>query len=197
MRPKFVLSVLLVAFGVMALLGLLRPRSKVPAVAGGGALKNTPAPAARLEAGVFQPVVEHPALPPVAHVAPTNHAEQVSERVAELQALAMNDGTNSLEVIFSELSNPDPQIRRAALEAVVQFGDRSAIPRLQGIAEQTENEVERADLLAAVEFLNLPELTDYHPAQAGKRKAAVLMDTNRPGRNPFRRPPARPTQSAL
>ena len=181
----------------MALLGLLRPRSRVPAVADGGVLKNASAPEARPAPAALQPVAEHPALPPFVHVAPTNHAELVSERVAELQALAMNDDSNSLHEIFSELANPDPSIRRAALEAVVQSGDRSAIPRLQGIAEQTENEVERADLLAAVEFLNLPELTDYHPAQAGKRRAAVLMDTNRPGRNPFRRPPARPTQSAL
>ena len=115
MRPKFVLTVLLVAFGVMALLGLLRPRSQVPAAADGGALKNASAPAARPAPAALQPVAEHPVLPPFVHVAPMNHAEQVSERVAELQALAMNDDANSLEVIFAELSNPDPQIRRAAL----------------------------------------------------------------------------------
>ena len=50
------MSVLLVAFGVIALLGLLRPRSGVPAVADGGVLKNASAPEARPAPAALQPV---------------------------------------------------------------------------------------------------------------------------------------------
>ena len=91
----------------------------------------------------------------------TNHADYVRGRVAELMALAMNDDSNSLESIWAELSNPDKQIREGALEAVVQFGDSSVVPRLRELATQTEDPVEKANIIAAADHLELPPLTDF------------------------------------
>ena len=86
----------------------------------------------------------------------------------ELQSLAMNDDSASLQSILEELNNRDPQIRQAALEAVVQFGSRDAIPRLQDAASQTEDPHEKAALADAIEFLKLPSLTEVLAQRNGE-----------------------------
>jgi type VI protein secretion system component VasK len=89
---------------------------------------------------------------------PEQHEARVSERVAELQDLAMNNDPASLNSILSALGDSDAPVRKAAVEAAVQFGSRDAIPALQDAAMQTEDPQEKIDLLKAVEFLKLPPL---------------------------------------
>lgn len=172
------------------------PGSGPRAITGDWTPTATSAPAVSTAQTSLHPVLDQPVIPPANPVAPANHAEFVGARLAELMALAMNDDANSVEEIISELSNPDPQIRRGAVEAVVQFGDRSVIPRLQAIAEQTDNEADRADILEAAEFLNLPRLTDDPPPRTRTGKSSGPVHTNRPGNNPFRREPAQPVPPA-
>jgi len=94
--------------------------------------------------------------PPVMQA--TNPAVNAQDRTAELMALAMNDDTNSLNTIWSELANPDKEIRAGALAAVVQFGDRSVVPRLRELAAQTDDAAEKVSILEAADFLELPSL---------------------------------------
>ena len=96
----------------------------------------------------------------------------VEQRIAELGDLAMNNDPDSLNIILSELENPNREIRKGALEAAVQFGDRSAIPRMQEIAARTEDPAERADILAEIDYLKLPSLTEYLAARRASTPAA-------------------------
>jgi HEAT repeat protein len=96
-------------------------------------------------------------------MADTPEAKQeayVIKRVDELQDLGMENDSESLDTILSELNNRDPRIREAAVDAVVQFGSRDAIPKLEDAAAQTENPKEKAAILDAIEFLKLPTLTE-------------------------------------
>ena len=79
-------------------------------------------------------------------------------RAAELMELASQDDPVSLEMILSELTNRDPEIRKAALDAVLQIRSREAIPRLMEAAEQTEDPREKVAIADAIEFLKLPTL---------------------------------------
>ena len=106
--------------------------------------------------------------PPASDV---DHEEQVRARIEELMDLAMNDDANSLRTIWSELSNPDKDIRAGALAAVVQFGDRSVVPNLRALAEQTDDPAEKASILAAADHLALPTLIELHRAQQGQPAA--------------------------
>ena len=85
--------------------------------------------------------------------------------------LAAEDDQESLKTILSELTNRDPEIRKAALEAAVQFGSRDAIPSLAEAALQSENPEEKAAINKAVEFLKLPSLSEVL-AQGGGQAAA-------------------------
>src|SRR5262249_1745050 len=72
------------------------------------------------------------------------------------------------------------------LEAIVQFDDRAAIPRLKEIAEQTEDEEEKKEILEAADFINLPSLSEYLAQQQAQRDAMGM--TNAPGQSPRPRP---------
>jgi aminopeptidase N len=88
-----------------------------------------------------------------------------SEMLVKLADLGMNDDTDSLNTILDELTNRDPEIRAAALEASKQFGSRDAIAKLMDAATQTDDPQERVALYEAIEFLKLPSLTEVMQQQ--------------------------------
>lgn len=169
MRPQVVIVVLLAAAGILGTI-LLTPKTNPRAVpeppaAGSVAAAETnsppaspaPAPALLPVSGSTMASADVPAAPP------TNREAYVQQRVAALMALAMNDDATSLNAIWSELGNPDQAIRKGALEAVIQFGDRSAAPRLREFAGQIVDPAEKADFLAAADRLEMPALGEAPP----------------------------------
>jgi HEAT repeat protein len=95
-------------------------------------------------------------------------AALVAKRVNELQDLGMENDPESLEAILAELRNEDPSIREAAVEAAIQFGSRSAIPRLAEAADQATDPKEKSAIQEAIDFLKQPTL------------AEALAETNHP-----------------
>jgi HEAT repeat protein len=89
--------------------------------------------------------------------------EACRQRVAELTELATTREANSLDTILSELSNRNAEIRRAALAAAVEFGDRSAIPALKEAMESNPDPQEKVNIQKAIAFLQLPTLTEADP----------------------------------
>ena len=85
---------------------------------------------------------------------------RVAARIAELQDLSNKKDAASLETLLSEVRNTDPEIRQAALDAISQSGNRSAIPGLQEAAARTEDVGEKQAIGEVIEFLKLPTLTE-------------------------------------
>ena len=99
------------------------------------------------------------------------HEDYVRRRISTLEDLAMDNDSSSLDVILSELTNADPQIRKAALEATIQFASRDAIPKLAEVASQTDDPQEKIALKDAIEFLKLPSLTEVLAANKAAQPA--------------------------
>jgi hypothetical protein len=106
----------------------------------------------------------------------TAHDQYVRKRIAELEALSMKDDVVSRDIILSELRNSDRDIRKGALEAAIQFSDRSVIPRLEEVAAQTEDAAEKAEILEAIEYIKLPSLTEFLEQQKAHAKPATLTN---------------------
>lgn len=180
----------LVVFGLAASLGLffIVSRNPSPAPPAATVVTEAPtpvaepapeAPAAKSAARVPHPVVGADPAGELGNQTPEQRQEAyVAARSAELMDLAMNDDSDSLTTILSELANRNPKIRQAAVEAAVQFHSRDAIPRLQDAALQTNDAKERAAIQEAIEFLKLPTLTEVLQEQA--RQAAGGGGTNPP-----------------
>src|SRR4029077_1299827 len=112
---------------------------------------------------------------------PTNSSEDahqayVEQRSAQLMDIAMTDDRPTPDPILSELSNRDPEIRKAALEAAIQFGSRDAIPKLADAISQTDDPNEKAAIADALEFLKLPSLTEIR-AQSSSQPIANTTAT--------------------
>ncbi len=107
------------------------------------------------------------------------HQTYVEKRTEELMDLAMSDDRSSLETILSELTNRDPEIRKAALQATIQFGSRDAIPKLMDVVSQVDDPKEKADIVEAIEFLKLPSATEV-AAQSQPRSVARKPNVAKP-----------------
>jgi len=83
--------------------------------------------------------------------------EQQIEALAEASAKGDSD---SFQLIIAALKDERPEIRKAALDAAIQFGSRDAIPILKELAEKTEDAREKVEILDAIEFLALPSLSE-------------------------------------
>ena len=183
MRPKIVLLALLAGLaGITGIVLLKHPAAPPPAPA---TVQEVP-PAAPPAAPAIQPeVVAAPVTPapapvavpavvtnpapilPVVEAVDTNavHEAAVQATINKLQELQANDDSASLKAILTELVNPDKEVRAAAIEATIQFGDRSAIPVLKDLAATTADSGEKKALLDAVEFMSLPTMTEVRAAK--------------------------------
>jgi hypothetical protein len=106
--------------------------------------------------------------PPVDSPYPPAAAESeewIAGRVAELDRLAWFDDSESLHKILSELRNPLPEIRAAALAATLAFSSRESIPYLEAIARETRDPQEQKALTDAIEHLKLPTLIEELESQ--------------------------------
>ena len=70
----------------------------------------------------------------------------------------MSDDPAALKSIVAELNNGDPEIRRAAVEATIQYGDSNAIPWLEAAAQWAQTADEKTEINDAIDFLKLPKL---------------------------------------
>jgi hypothetical protein len=121
--------------------------------------------------------------------ADASHEEYVEQRIHELERLARESGADSLNAILLELENPDKEIRKGALEATIQFRDRSSIPRLEVIAASTADPEEKTEILEAIEYLKLPTLTErLAEQQAVTGNANPPDNSSAPSKRSWRKP---------
>ena len=167
MRPPIAILILLLAAGALALVFLPKFRHagqpNTPAAPPEVATSNAPP---KPSAASAQKPGALASLPP-ATAAP---AQDPTQKIERLQSLAMNEDADSLKEILAALTDPNPDIRAAAREAAVQFGDKSAAPLLRAAAENVSDPHEKVALLEAADYLELPPL-------------GIKPSTNRPPRN--------------
>lgn len=84
----------------------------------------------------------------------------VEERISELEELGARNDSESFQKIVADLRDTNPEIRQAALDAIMQFGNRDAVPILKELSAKTEDAREKVALLDAAEFLDLPSLSE-------------------------------------
>lgn len=99
-------------------------------------------------------------------------------RTAELQDLAWETDDASTLTLVAELCNPDPVVRRAALDAITSQGNDHAIPYLEAVAWQSDDPVLQREIEETVDYLEVPALEDVI---SGRRKAKPVDPDELPG----------------
>jgi hypothetical protein len=88
-------------------------------------------------------------------------AEDPGEKAEVLIELALSsDEPVVLEFLLEELESEPADMQEPLLDAIVQFGDRAAVPTLRAMAERTTSEERRRRLRETADYLELPTLTE-------------------------------------
>jgi hypothetical protein len=159
MRPKIVILVLVVTIGVVALAAVLK------GVIGGHRNQD----AKTTEAPLVEPGNTAATSPQVNPNASNNAAvleelrakELTTEldQVRELQAQGSADPA-TIGLLLTKVTHREPEVRKAALEALVQLNDTNAIPGLEQATGLIEDPREKVAFMDAVIYLKLPGVTD-------------------------------------
>jgi hypothetical protein len=161
MRAKIAVPIILLAGVFLFYAYWFRPQPAAavePATPAAASGKTWVVAAANQEAQPQPVPVELPAAPSGdAGAAPDNEA--IDESIVRLEELAMNNDSDSLNLILLSLTDTNSLIREAALEAAIQFNSPEAIPWLQAALPKLEIPREKVQVLAAIEFLKLQPLS--------------------------------------
>ena len=162
MRPKVLLSALLIAGALVGFTLWLADALRAPSV---------PAPAAEAKPANSPADVRAR----VAAASPDPRPLKVSRLLPNGDALQAAE-PDSVDGILADLENPGWEIHQAALQRARELDDRSIIPRLREIAARIEDAHEKADILDTIDFLNLPSIDENMAAAKAARAAAGLPD---------------------
>ncbi len=201
MRPKVVLAILLMAAGVLAIALVLskvfRPQPAVaPAPAAITHSNSSPVTLAPEPAVVIAPAPVTITNRNTNAMARQDHEEYVRNRYEELMDLARQNDPAATRQIVDELKNPDRAIRKAALDALEQANDRSVVPQMQQIADQTDDPDDKQAIQDAIDFINLPSLTEVRQQQKAQMASGNQPQSQPPHAHPSHQEaaPAGPNQ---
>jgi len=154
MRPKIVILTLAVAIGIVALAVVLR------GVMGGH--KGDRAPDAPSEEAGPPETANVQANPSSTNsqavLAELRAAELAKEmdQVREMQASGAGD-PGTIELLLRKVTSREPDVRKAAVEALVQLNATNAIPSLEQALQFAQEPREKTGLMEAINYLKLPE----------------------------------------
>lgn len=179
MRLKFALALMLMAVLAIGIIIFLKPASENPAPPPAPVKTTTPVAVARTVRRTDAPDATISPAPDVTN-SPTPEQKQdyIEAEASRLQDLSTRDDADALSAIVNDLTNPEKEIRLAAIEATKQFGSSNAIPALKAAAANSPDADEQIAMLQAAEFLTLPTLADREPQtpeqmQASQRTSAA------------------------
>lgn len=105
------------------------------------------------------PQTKFTAFTPTAATNVTAQKEDAASRIDALENLDMGD-SNSLTTITSGLNDSDSEVRKAAVEAAIQWGSRDVIPALQDAIARTDDPAEKVSIQKAIDFIKLPSVSE-------------------------------------
>jgi hypothetical protein len=159
MRPKvFLLSIAAAVVLVGALLALksLKQNPEAPATEPGPAVESvTPTNNPAVAVPVGGDTNKTPEINEQLRLA---DVQKELERIGELQT----DGAGSHDamlLLLDKVRHREPEVRKAALDGLVQLNDTNAVPGLQEAAALAQDPREKVAILNAIDYLNLPSVT--------------------------------------
>ena len=204
MRPKIVVLALIVAIGVVALAAVLK------GVLGGHATQEADAP----ETAASEPASPtatnlqvNPVSSNAAAIVEQLRAAEIDKELDQIRELQAGgaDNPQTTGLLLGKVMGKEPEVRKAAREALVQLGDTNAIPGLEQAVGLVEDPREKMALTDAIDYLKLPDAMAVQPtmnsslesiAQAARpRKVTPKNPRTLPGRS-RPRPPAGPPAGA-
>ena len=104
------------------------------------------------------------------------HLEWIDDQIEDLLDKSYYyDEPEILQEVMANLRSPEPELRVAALDAVINLSSRDAIPYLEQAAVLAETPQEQIELTEAAEYLKLPTVFEAR-AKRKKEKEATAAE---------------------
>jgi hypothetical protein len=179
MRPKVVILIVAIGFGLLGAMLVLKGVMSGNAGSAGGQTPVTQANSALPSAATNGQTV--PVNPDSSNTAASSEqvrAAAVEKELDAIQALLGEaNGDNNptiISALLDKVANPEAEVRKAALAALAQLNDTNAVPGLEQAAELMKDPRAKVAVMDTIDYLNLPNVTpDVPPADS---------DTNIPDR---------------
>jgi len=160
MRPKVVILTLVVAFGLLGIVVVLKGFSARHAENSGGQPSGSQA-----DAGQASSTTNAAGTQDLAGSGNTANSEAlraaiVEKELEQIQELAAEvDGTNNpviITALVGKVQNPETEVRKAALAALVQIDDTNVVSELQRTADGMTDARAKVEVMDTIDYLNLP-----------------------------------------
>jgi hypothetical protein len=165
MRPKIVILIIVVAIGVVALAAVLKGVMVGRAPQEVQAPEPPPEERANTSTSAAIPQV-NPNSSNTAAMEEQLRAKELAkslDEVRELQAQGPGDPATG-DLLLAKVTHKEPEVRKAAVEALVQLNATNALPGLEQALGLTEDPREKIVLMDAINYLKLPEETPLPPS---------------------------------
>ncbi len=106
---------------------------------------------------------------------------ETQKQLAEIDDAMHVVTEQTLPLLTAKLLADDQQLRQAAVSNLVALADRAAVPPLLDAAHRVTDSEEKANILKAVEFLQLPSYDELVADGTMKALGKVPMSANRIG----------------
>ena len=192
MRPKIVILTILVAFGILGLIALLKGVTGGHSGDAGGQKPAVEAsvesPTAATNDQVVQVVQVNPNSSNTAAITEQLRAAEVENEVNQIQDLQGEaDGTNNpiiITALLDKLSHPEAEVRKAVLDALKQLNDTNAVPGLEQAVESIKDPREKVAVLDTIDYIKLPSATENVPPELATNFPASTSTTTNVQFNP-------------
>jgi hypothetical protein len=190
MRPKIAIPVLVVAFVVLVVVALFRSSSSRNA----GDSGEKPAVVATSQNGETNGSSNGGTNTSVASrnlAAPSEQLRQaiLDRELEQIQTLRGEvDGSNNpviISALLEKMANPEAQVRRAVIQALMEINDTNAVPGMQKAADDIADPREKVSVLDAIAYIQAPNIFDsFTPEQLTNQQPSNFTNFSSATMNP-------------
>lgn len=187
MRPKVVILILVVAFGLLGAVALIKGLGRhegAPGEQASDASAGTNSTASATNAAGMQAGASG-STPAASEQLRAALISKDLEQIQELQGEV--DGTNNpviIAALLAKISSPEVEVRKAVLDTLKQLNDTNAIPGLQQTADAAKDPREKVAMLDVIDYLKTPGITDGVDPQYATNFPAVTSLPKEANMNP-------------
>jgi hypothetical protein len=158
MRPKVVILIMAAAFCVLAMVVVIKGIAGKHATDTGEQTVATNSIAGSTNEAAAQ-VGANTGVAPV--VSPEMRAAVIDKETEQIEQLVGEiDGTNNpviITALVEKVGNPEAEVRKAALAALVQINDTNSVPELQREVDKLQDPRAKVEVMDTINYLNLPD----------------------------------------
>jgi len=188
MRPKVVILTLVAAFGLLAIVAVLKGVGGKNVDEANGAAG--PQLAVEADANAQATNINghlhgvNPTSSNALAMAEQIRAAGIAAEMETIQSiLGQADGTNNPTVIaalIEKMAHPEAEVRKGAVDALIQLNDTNAVPGLQLASETIKDPREKVSVMDAIDYLKLPSMMQDVPPDSMTNDIADSNTGSRP-----------------